>query len=202
MDKKFENQGLKFIFLMRVCLLVSFGISNFILGGTAVRFLDYAVGSIGVLFQVVFYVCIGTTISGITEVPNGHTSFDTPTIVAISVSIVIAIVGVIFVGFQVKLQLEREAKNSGKLKLNFKVTTLQKQLSSSFWNKSFTVKVCYENPFATRSLTWKIIIIAHRRLKNSLRPLEFKTRQTMTKNVMWQVFAVGLWWQIARLSQI
>jgi uncharacterized membrane protein YdjX (TVP38/TMEM64 family) len=95
---------------MRVCLLVPFGFSNYILGGTAIRFLDYAVGSIGVLFQVVFYVYIGTTISGITEVLNGHTSFDTPTIVAMSVGVVIAIVGVIFISLQVKRQLEKEAK--------------------------------------------------------------------------------------------
>ncbi len=97
---------------MRVCLLVPFGLSNYILGGSAVRFLDYAVGSFGILFQVVFYVYIGTTISGITQIINGHTSFDTPTIVAMSIGIVIALVGVFFVSFQVKRQLEIEAKKS------------------------------------------------------------------------------------------
>jgi uncharacterized membrane protein YdjX (TVP38/TMEM64 family) len=50
LDKTFETQGLKFIFLMRICLLVPFGVSNYILGGSAVRFIDYAVGSIGLLF--------------------------------------------------------------------------------------------------------------------------------------------------------
>jgi uncharacterized membrane protein YdjX (TVP38/TMEM64 family) len=87
---------------MRVCLLVPFGISNYVLGGSAIRFLDYAVGSIGILFQVVFYVYIGTTISGVTEVLNGHSSFDTTTIVAMSLGIVIAVIGVIFVSYQVK----------------------------------------------------------------------------------------------------
>ncbi len=76
------------------------------------RFLDYAVGSFGILFQAIFYVYIGTTISGITQIINGHTSFDTPTIVAMSIGIVIALVGVFFVSFQVKRQLEIEAKKS------------------------------------------------------------------------------------------
>ena len=84
---------------MRVCLLIPFGISNYILGGSAVKFLDYAVGSIGILFQVVFYVYIGTTISSVTEVLNGHTSFDTPSIVGMSIGIVIAIFGVIFLSY-------------------------------------------------------------------------------------------------------
>jgi len=78
-----------------------------------VRFLDYAVGSFGVMFQVIFYVYIGTTISGITEVLNGHTSFDTSSIIAMSVGILIAIVGVIFISFQVKRQLEKEANKQG-----------------------------------------------------------------------------------------
>lgn len=77
------------------------------------RFLDYAVGSFGVMFQVIFYVYIGTTISGITEVLNGHTSFDTSSIIAMSVGILIAIVGVIFISFQVKRQLEKEANKQG-----------------------------------------------------------------------------------------
>lgn len=102
LDKTFETQGLKFIFLLRVCLLVPFGISNYVLGGSAVRFIDYAVGSIGILFQLVFYVYVGTTISGVTEVLNGHTSFDKTTIVAMSVGIVVAVFGVIFVSYQVK----------------------------------------------------------------------------------------------------
>ena len=109
LDKTFENQGLKFVFLMRVCLLVPFGFSNYILGGSAVRFVDYTVGSIGILFQVVFYVYIGTTISSVTEALSGHTSFDTTTIIAMSVGILVAVVGVIFVSIQVKRQLENEA---------------------------------------------------------------------------------------------
>ena len=50
LDKTFETQGKKFVFLMRICLLVPFGISNYVLRGSAVCLIDYAVGSLGLIF--------------------------------------------------------------------------------------------------------------------------------------------------------
>ena len=110
LDKTFESQGKKFVFLMRVCLLVPFGVSNYVLGGSAVLLKDYAIGSLGLIFQSIFYVYIGTTISKVSEALNKGAGINTASIVGFSIGILIAIGGVVYISCLVKKHLNAEAE--------------------------------------------------------------------------------------------
>ncbi len=59
---------------------------------------------------MVFYVYVGTTLSGVTEALSGHESFNTTSIIAMSIGIAVAIVGAVYVSYKVKRQLDQEAK--------------------------------------------------------------------------------------------
>ena len=60
-----ETKGLRLIVLMRLSLLVPFNISNYVFGGSSVKYYDFIVGTIGLFPIVLFFVYIGTTMSSI-----------------------------------------------------------------------------------------------------------------------------------------
>jgi uncharacterized membrane protein YdjX (TVP38/TMEM64 family) len=110
LDKTLETQGLKFVFLMRLCLLIPFNVSNYVLGGSAVRFTDYLVGSIAVAAQNLFFVYLGTTISKISDALSGGESLNTTSILVMSFGILIALSGVVYVSLIVRRQLTIETE--------------------------------------------------------------------------------------------
>jgi uncharacterized membrane protein YdjX (TVP38/TMEM64 family) len=77
LDKTLESQGMKLVFLMRLSLLVPFNVSNYVFGGSAVRFTDYLLGTIGVLPIALFFVYMGTTMSNIQDALSGKEKMTT-----------------------------------------------------------------------------------------------------------------------------
>ena len=65
-DRALETQGLKFIFLLRLCPLVPYNVFNYAISITAVSFKDYAIGGIGMLPMVLMDIFIGTTLGSLT----------------------------------------------------------------------------------------------------------------------------------------
>lgn len=95
---------------MRLCLLIPFNICNYVLGGSAVRFTDYLVGSIAVVVQNLFFVYIGTTISKISDALSGGETLNTTSIIVMSFGVLIALGGVIYVSLIVRRQLTIESE--------------------------------------------------------------------------------------------
>ncbi len=60
-----ETKGLRLIILMRLSLLIPFNISNFVFGGSSVKYFDFIIGTLGLFPIVLFFVYIGTTMSSI-----------------------------------------------------------------------------------------------------------------------------------------
>ena len=65
MDKLMEQEGLKFIILARLSVIVPFNVSNYVLGSTSVSYGDFATGTLYILPMCSFMVYIGTTASTI-----------------------------------------------------------------------------------------------------------------------------------------
>ena len=110
LDKALETQGFKFVLLLRLCLLIPFNITNYVLGGSAVRFTDYLLGSLAVVVQNLFFVYIGTTISKISDALSGGGSLNTTSIIVMSFGVLIALGGVIYVSLIVRRQLTIETE--------------------------------------------------------------------------------------------
>lgn len=60
-----QMQGLKLILLMRLSMIVPFNLSNYVFGASSVRIKEFALGTLGLLPLVTFFVYIGTTVSDI-----------------------------------------------------------------------------------------------------------------------------------------
>jgi uncharacterized membrane protein YdjX (TVP38/TMEM64 family) len=58
-DRAIGREGLKIVFLLRLSPIVPYNVLNYGLGLTRVRFLDYAIGSIGMLPAITLYVYYG-----------------------------------------------------------------------------------------------------------------------------------------------
>ncbi len=99
---------MKFILLLRFSILVSFNITNYILGGSSVSVLAYCVGTVGVMPQVLFYVYMGSTMSSIQDAISGEETLGTPQIVAMAVSTVGAVTGSTYISVVVKKKIKEE----------------------------------------------------------------------------------------------
>jgi uncharacterized membrane protein YdjX (TVP38/TMEM64 family) len=64
-DKVVLKEGLKLIILMRMSLLIPFNFSNYIFGCSAIKYWQFALGTLGVLPLVCFLVYMGTTFSNL-----------------------------------------------------------------------------------------------------------------------------------------
>ena len=53
--------------MLRLSFLVPFNISNYVLGASAVKFKDFAIGTLALFPCSVFFVYVGTTISTLEE---------------------------------------------------------------------------------------------------------------------------------------
>ena len=71
LDHSITTEGLKFVFLLRLCPLIPFNAFNYIMGITAVSLFDYVVGGFGMLPGTIAYVFIGTTVGSLTDLATG-----------------------------------------------------------------------------------------------------------------------------------
>ena len=99
LDKAIETEGLKLIFLMRMCPLIPFTLFNFAIGITGMKLSDYCVGMLAVIPSTVAYVFLGTTISDIEDAIQGKNNFSDNLTLMLFVIIgsILAIVGLIYI---------------------------------------------------------------------------------------------------------
>ena len=70
-DKAIHQEGLKLIFLLRLCPLIPFNALNYLMGITDIKTVHYAIGMCGMIPGTLAYVFIGTTISDIADAAAG-----------------------------------------------------------------------------------------------------------------------------------
>lgn len=61
-DTVMEEEGYRIIFLMRITM-IPFSVMSYLLGMTAVKFKDYFIGSLPIVFHIAFFLYLGSTFS-------------------------------------------------------------------------------------------------------------------------------------------
>ena len=91
---------------MRLCPLIPYNAYNYILGVTSIRFVDFALGGLGMIPGALVYVFIGTTIGSINRAVNGN--FDKgPVFLALVIfGTVAAFAALILITFRIKRNLK------------------------------------------------------------------------------------------------
>jgi uncharacterized membrane protein YdjX (TVP38/TMEM64 family) len=59
-EKTMESQGVKVILLLRISILVPFNISNYVLGASNTKLLDFMIGTTSLIPIVVMWIYVGT----------------------------------------------------------------------------------------------------------------------------------------------
>lgn len=66
-----QSEGLKLIFLLRLCPLIPFNAFNYLCGVTKITVKHFTIGNLGMIPGSLAYVFIGTTISSISDAAQG-----------------------------------------------------------------------------------------------------------------------------------
>lgn len=76
LDRAVSKEGLKIVFLTRLCPLLPFNLLNYALGITQVSLKDYVLGSFGMIPATILYVYSGSLVGDIATIgtANGYTS--------------------------------------------------------------------------------------------------------------------------------
>ena len=90
---------------MRLSMLVPFNISNFVFGASAVQLRHFAVGTIGMIPLVAFFVYLGTSVSDLHEVVNGQHKMSRTEIAVMVLGTLFALIGLVFTSVMVKSAL-------------------------------------------------------------------------------------------------
>lgn len=107
-DSTMETQGLKLILLIRLSLLVPFNLSNYVLGISAVKYVDFIIGTLGLFPIVLFFVYIGTTMSNIHEAVSGTLEMSNLEKVVMILGTFVALAGLIYSTCLVRRTLNAE----------------------------------------------------------------------------------------------
>ena len=105
LDKAMNTEGLKFVFLLRLCPLVPFNVFNYTMGITGVKFWDYAGGGLGMIPGTIVYVFLGTTISNIHDAAMGNYEQGTAGLVLLIIGTIFALIAIIWISIVVKKYL-------------------------------------------------------------------------------------------------
>lgn len=105
LEKALESEGLKMIFLLRLCPLIPFNAFNYVIGLTPIRVKDYIVGNFGMVPGTLVFVFIGTTISTIADAVAGNYSQGTPGLILLIVGTLLALAAIFYLSFVVKKYL-------------------------------------------------------------------------------------------------
>ena len=82
------------------------------MGITSVSFIDYTLGSFGMLPGTIVYVFIGTTIGSLTELATGNYDSGVGPLILLIVGSILACAIIIFVSYKVKVYLNQAIDQS------------------------------------------------------------------------------------------
>lgn len=93
--------------MLRVSPLIPFNLFNYMMGLTAVKVREYALGGIGMIPATIFFVYIGTTLDSVSKVVSGDSDGGALQLVFLGVGLVVGIVALVFIGIKTKKELKK-----------------------------------------------------------------------------------------------
>ena len=117
-DKAIQKEGLKLVFLLRLCPVIPFNALNYLMGITSVEAKDYIIGCIGMIPGTLVFVFIGTTISDIADTAKGKSENNTLILVFLIVGSIVGFAGIVWISMIAKkmlnetLQVDEEKEES------------------------------------------------------------------------------------------
>lgn len=112
-DEATTENGLALTVLIRLSLVLPYNFSNYILGATDIRDRDYALGNVATIFPTILYAWWGATIGNMADIIAGvGPEKDALWWVAMAVSVLVTIVGAVWMHRLSKHKLEAILKSS------------------------------------------------------------------------------------------
>ena len=111
-----ESSGLKFTLLMRLCPLIPYNAYNYVLGVTSVKFVDFALGGVGMIPGCFIYVFLGTTIGSINEAVDGDYEHGTLFLIFLICGSISALAAMILITVKIKGYLKANLHTQAKIK--------------------------------------------------------------------------------------
>src|SRR5690606_11303612 len=90
-DKGMQNNGLKLMFLFRMCPLVPYNVFNYLIAITSVSNRDFLLGCLGILPHLFLNVYIVIQISDLDKILDGKYNFGVGHIISLCIGVVLVV---------------------------------------------------------------------------------------------------------------
>ena len=100
-----NDKGWQFVFLLRLCFLIPFNVSNYVFGVSSIKLKDFVLGGFGTLPFVFFEIYTGACATEIQKAISGKQNFGSVKIAVMVASCVLGVFVVVYVTKRVKRQL-------------------------------------------------------------------------------------------------
>jgi uncharacterized membrane protein YdjX (TVP38/TMEM64 family) len=105
LNRSLKSEGIKLIFLMRLCPIMPFLVLNYLFGITPITVLQYFLGGFGMIPNTLAYVYFGTAVSSISGAASGKKKW-TPTQIGLTVGgVVLMLIIIIYITIVTKRYL-------------------------------------------------------------------------------------------------
>ena len=104
-DTTIHKEGWQFVFLLRLCFLIPFNVSNYVFGVSSIKLKDFVLGGFGTLPFVFFEIYTGACATDIQKAISGKQELGPVKIAVMVASCVLGVFVVVYVTKRVKRQL-------------------------------------------------------------------------------------------------
>jgi uncharacterized membrane protein YdjX (TVP38/TMEM64 family) len=111
LDRSIGRRGLLLVFLLRLSPIIPYNMLNYALGLTGVRFWHYALGSVGMVPAILFYVYAGHIAGDVAAAAAGHGTADAPRALLLLPALLATMVAAWVAGRYAQRELERIARS-------------------------------------------------------------------------------------------
>jgi len=101
-DRMMSKKGIKISILIRLAPIFPYNISNYVVGVTSLKLLDFFIGNVGIIPEVCFGLYIGSSLS------NSNSLFSSLFTI---IGIIIGIIFLIYMGMMAKKEMDKELKD-------------------------------------------------------------------------------------------
>mmetsp|Transcript_6453 Transcript_6453/g.580 ORF Transcript_6453/g.580 Transcript_6453/m.580 type:complete len:150 (-) Transcript_6453:69-518(-) len=106
-DKAVHNDGFKIVFMLRISPIIPFNLFNYMMGLTAVKIREYALGGLGMIPGTVLFVYIGTTLGNVADLAAGNYDGGVAYLIFLVGGIIVGFAALIYIGVLTKKELKK-----------------------------------------------------------------------------------------------